>query len=144
MFPNYSISTSRTSSPKMTMSIAKDRTCKSKWLRDTGRPSALPESSAQVRQPQTLIALHCSKSLGSQETPKRLPACPHTVCSSFPGFPVARGAMRGLGLGGGTSWLGRLTSILFPAAGWEGNSYAFCSLFLQRPCPLPYKNIKSA
>ncbi|VCW76764.1 unnamed protein product [Gulo gulo] len=48
MFPNYSTSTSRISSPKMTMSIAKDRTCKSKWLRDTGRLSALPESSAQI------------------------------------------------------------------------------------------------
>lgn len=102
MFPNYSISTSRTSSPKMTMSIAEDRTSKSKWLRDTGRPSALSESSAQVRWPQTLIALHCSKALGSQKTPKRLPACPHTVCSRFPGFPITRGAMRGPGMGGGS------------------------------------------
>ena len=40
MFPNSSINTSRTSSPMMTLSIAKDRASKSNWLRDAGWPSA--------------------------------------------------------------------------------------------------------
>lgn len=68
MFANSLINTSRTSSPMMTLSIAKDRASKSNWLRDAGWPSALPESSAQVRQPEALIALSCCKALGSQES----------------------------------------------------------------------------
>ncbi|KAM8932236.1 uncharacterized protein AAEQ78_020615 [Lycaon pictus] len=47
IFLNASMSTSRTSSPTMTLSILEGRVSKSSCLREAGWPSALPESSVQ-------------------------------------------------------------------------------------------------
>ncbi|XP_072625621.1 uncharacterized protein [Canis lupus baileyi] len=47
IFLNASMSTSRTASPTMTLSILEGRVSKSSCLREAGWPSALPESSVQ-------------------------------------------------------------------------------------------------